>query len=94
MLSHRAKRILGLMPRKKYYEEHKKELSEKQKTRREKQKKDVQKALAELERLAKIEEQKLTVQNIESDTVKKIVRAQIKEDSEEKEKIEGSRPWQ
>jgi hypothetical protein len=94
MLSHRAKRVLGLMPRKKYYSAHKKDLLEKQKARRQREKENVQKALEQLSRLEKLQQEKSDREVFESQAVKKILREQIKEDREDKEKIEGSNPWQ
>jgi hypothetical protein len=75
------------MPRASYYVKHKKKLLKQQTERRER----IRKGLAELERLEKLQQQKLDLESFESIEVKRIVRKQIIEDREDlNEKIEVS----
>jgi uncharacterized protein YabN with tetrapyrrole methylase and pyrophosphatase domain len=80
------------MPRKKFYDAHRVEVLEKQRTRRRLEKERIQKALAELERLEHLQQQKLDREAFESAELKKLIRKMQKEGSESEE-ISGAKIW-
>ncbi len=81
-----------MCPRKKFCDAHRTEVLEKQRERRRLEKEKVARFLAELERLSKIEQQKLDREAFESAELKKLIRKMQKEDHEENESL-GAKIW-